>query len=58
MQDINQGKPWSRQDDGDLRLEVSIGETIEHAATFLCRPVDEVLKRAAELGRRWEGSRH
>ena len=58
MQDINQGKPWSQQDDEDLRLEVSTGATIDHAATFLCRPVDEVLKRAAELGLRWHGTRH
>jgi hypothetical protein len=26
------------------------------AATFLCRPVEEVLKRAAELGLRWDGA--
>jgi hypothetical protein len=42
MPDMNEGKPWSQQDDDDLRLEVSSGETIERAATFLCRPVDEV----------------
>jgi hypothetical protein len=58
MIDINQGKPWSQTDNDDLRLEVSAGETIEHAATFLCRPVHEVLKRAAELGLRWDGMRH
>jgi hypothetical protein len=58
MTDINQGKSWSQTDDDDLRLEVSASETIEHAAAFLCRPVDEVLKRAAELGLRWDGGRH
>jgi hypothetical protein len=58
MQDINHGNPWSRQDDDDLRLEVSNGETIERAATFLCRPADEIIKRAAELGLRWHGTRH
>jgi hypothetical protein len=58
MLDINQGKPWSQQDDDDLRLEVSTGETIDHAATLLCRPIDEVAKRAAELGLRWGDARH
>jgi hypothetical protein len=58
MQDLNQGKPWSKQDDGDLPLDVSSGETIDHAATFLCRSSEEVAKRAAELGLRWDRTRH
>ena len=58
MTDVNAGKPWSQTDDDDLRLEVSTGETIERAATFLCRSSDEVMKRAAELGLRWDGTRH
>jgi hypothetical protein len=57
MRDINQGKPWSRQDDDDLRLEVSTGETADHAATVLCRSPEEIMKRAAELGLRWDGAR-
>jgi hypothetical protein len=56
MGDFNQGNPWSRQDDDDLRLEVTSGETIERAATFLCRSMDEVMKRAAELRLRWDGT--
>jgi hypothetical protein len=56
MPDINDGRPWSRQDDDDLRLEVSAGETIDHAATVLCRSREEVMKRAAELGLRWNGA--
>lgn len=50
------GKPWSQQDDDDLRLEVSTGETIDHAATFLCRSHEEVMKRYAELGLQWNGA--
>jgi hypothetical protein len=55
MQDINEGKPWSQQDDDDLRLEIATGETVDHAATFLCRSLHDVMKRAAELGLRWAG---
>jgi hypothetical protein len=58
MQDVNERKVWTQMDDDDLRLEVSNGETIERAATFLCRPADEIIKRAAELGLRWHGTRH
>jgi hypothetical protein len=36
MPDMNEGKPWTEQDDFDLRIEVSTGETIEHAATRSC----------------------
>jgi hypothetical protein len=53
----NQGKQWSPQDDCDLRLEVSTGRTAEHAASFLCRSPEEVMKRAAELGLQWGGAR-
>lgn len=57
MQDINQAKAWTQTDDEDLKLEFSTGETIDHAATFLCRPSDEVMKRAGELGLRWDDTR-
>jgi hypothetical protein len=50
MQDINQGKTWTQADDHDLRLEVSTGEAV------LCRSSEEVIKRAAELGLRWDGA--
>lgn len=53
MPDINEGKPWSQQDDDDLRLAVSGGESLDRVATFLCRSPDEVKKRAAELRLRW-----
>jgi hypothetical protein len=42
MPDMNEGKPWSKQDDADLLLEIPSGETIEHAATLLCRTKDEL----------------
>jgi hypothetical protein len=58
MYDINEGKPRSQQDDDDLLLEMSAGETVGHAATFLCRSTDEVIKRAAELGLHWAETRH
>lgn len=58
MHDINQGKAWTQTDDEDLKLEISTGETANHAATFLCRSSDEVMKRAAKLGLRWDGIRH
>jgi hypothetical protein len=48
MQDINEGKEWTQTDDIDLRF----------GATFLCRPSEEVMKRVAELGLRWDGTRH
>jgi hypothetical protein len=55
MTDINEGKAWTQTDE-DLKLEVSTGKTADHAATFLCRPTDEVMKRAAALGPRWGGA--
>ena len=58
MLDVNEGKPWSEQDDDDLLLAISGGDRLEQVATFLCRSQSEVLKRAAELGLRWDGSRH
>jgi hypothetical protein len=58
MHDIKQGKAWIQTDDEDLKLEISTGETADHAATFLCRSSDEVMKRASELGLRWDGIRY
>jgi hypothetical protein len=58
MEDINQGKPWSRQDDDDLRRAIRSGYSIDCVAIFLCRPIDEVMKRKAELGVRWKDARH
>lgn len=53
MADINEGKPWSDLDDADLALEASTGETIDHAATVLCRSPEEIAARAIELGLAW-----
>jgi hypothetical protein len=49
MTDINSGAPWSEQDIRDLRDAVQRGETAAAIATFLCRDVDEVLAKIAEL---------
>jgi hypothetical protein len=52
-----QGKPWSRQDDDDLRRAIWGGYSVDCVAIFLCRPIDEVMKRIAELGVRWDDER-
>jgi hypothetical protein len=49
---------WSEQDDDELLLAISAGDSLEEVATFLCQSQGEVLKRAAELGLRWDGARH
>jgi hypothetical protein len=49
MSDISSGTPWSEQNIRDLRDAVQRGETAEAIATFLCRDVDEVLAKIAEL---------
>jgi hypothetical protein len=54
MPDINEGKPWSRQDDDDLMLGVEGGSTLEHLATFLCRSPVEIIKRGVERALRRE----
>ena len=56
--DINEGKPWSTMDDDDLRNEVVSGASVKDTATFLCRPPDEVIVRAAALGLRWQETLH
>jgi hypothetical protein len=55
---INTGKPWSDVDDDDLRAEIAAGETVDLAATVLCRTPDEVMARAAVLGLRWPDSKN
>ena len=47
---LNTGEPWSETDDRDLRAELQAGQSIEEAARFLCRTIDEVEKRMRELG--------
>jgi hypothetical protein len=49
MTNISSGTPWTERDLRDLREAVRRGETAEEIATFLCRDVDEVLAKIAEL---------
>jgi hypothetical protein len=49
MSDISIGMPWSEQDIRDLRDAVQRGEPAEEIATLLCRDVDEVSAKIAEL---------
>ena len=43
-------KPWSTMDVFDLRNAIEQGETIEQAAAVLGRPLEEVTRKAEELG--------
>jgi hypothetical protein len=45
----NSGKPWSAGDLEDLRYCLAAGEPAEQIADFLCRDVDEVRAKTAEL---------
>ena len=49
MTDINNGKPWSEQDLRDLRDGLQLGTPIDELTTFLCRDVEEVRAKIAEL---------
>jgi hypothetical protein len=40
-----------------VRRAIQGGYSIDCVATFLCRPIDGVMKRKAELGVRWDGAR-
>ncbi len=46
---ISSGKPWSKLDLQDLRYCLAAGEPLEAIADFLCRDVDEVRAKVAEL---------
>ena len=48
--DANSGEPWSELDIADLTHSLAYGNTIADAASLLCRDVDEVRKKAKELG--------
>jgi len=48
--DRNSGRPWSKMDLVDLRNGFELGEPIEELAAFLMRDIDEVRRKAAELG--------
>lgn len=47
---LNSGTPWSEMALADLRYTLEHGDSLEQAATFLCRDIDEVQAKAEELG--------
>jgi hypothetical protein len=46
---INAGEPWSEMDLSDLKDLIRDRRSIAEIAEFLCREVDEVEAKAAEL---------
>ena len=50
MADINSGKEWSALDLADLHSGLVLGHSSEELAQFLCRDVQEVQAKMAELG--------
>jgi hypothetical protein len=56
--DLYDGAPWAEEDERDLKDAVDGGDTLEEAATLLCRSgtLDDVAKKAQELGLRWRKS--
>jgi hypothetical protein len=60
----NSGTPWSEEDHADLRNSFTQGMPVAELADFLCRDVEEVEVKIAELklerkmkkdtGARWE----
>jgi hypothetical protein len=49
MADINSGKEWSPMDLFDLQHSIESGRSLEEVAQFLCRDVQEVQAKMAEL---------
>lgn len=49
MKDRNEGKPWSEMDLEDLDSALKLGKPVEEIAEFLCRSVEEVRAKLAEL---------
>lgn len=49
MTNLNSGKPWSAMDLVDLQDGLRLGTPIAELADFLCRDLDEVRTKAAEL---------
>jgi hypothetical protein len=47
--DINSGQPWSEMSIADLERALTIGEPIEQIADLLCRDIEEVRAKIAEL---------
>ena len=47
---LHSGDPWSEADLIDLRNSLSLGDSVEEVADFICRDVDEVREKMRELG--------
>jgi hypothetical protein len=45
------GKPWSEMDIRDLKVALQYSRTVAEIADFLCRDVEEVEAKIAELRR-------
>jgi hypothetical protein len=52
LTDLNSGKAWSLMDLGDLANCILRGTSVDETAEFLCREVDEVRTKIAELKNR------
>lgn len=48
--DWNDDLPWDELALDDLRRSLEDGDSIEEAAEFICRSVDQVRKKAEEMG--------
>jgi hypothetical protein len=55
---LNSGKPWSLEAIDDLCWHATHGRTSTETADFLCRTVEEVLAKAAELDLSFVDTRH
>jgi hypothetical protein len=51
MLNVNSGKPWSEMDIRDLKVALQYSRTVAEIADFLCRDVEEVEAKIAELRR-------
>lgn len=50
MTDWNDDLPWDELALEDLRRSLEDGDSIEEAAEFICRSVDQVRMKAEEMG--------
>lgn len=48
---LNTGTPWTELDQRDLEFCLAEGQSVEKIADFLCRDVDEVLRKIEEVAR-------
>ena len=49
MPNVNSGKPWSEMDIRDLKVALQYNRTVADLGDFLCRDVEEVEAKIAEL---------